>query len=46
MPDAKIEHSIADEEMLVTPKILLVDDDESLRETLSLILEKSGFQVG
>ena len=45
MPDAKIEHSIADDEMLATPRILLVDDDESIRETLSLILENSGFQV-
>jgi len=45
MLDAKIEHSIADDEMLATPRILLVDDDESIRETLSLILENSGFQV-
>jgi DNA-binding response OmpR family regulator len=45
MPNAKIEHSIADDEMLVVPKILLVDDDESTLETLSLILENSGFQV-
>jgi CheY-like chemotaxis protein len=45
MPDAKIEHSIADDEMLATSRILLVDDDESIRETLSLILENSGFQV-
>jgi DNA-binding NtrC family response regulator len=31
--------------MLVVPKILLADDDESIRETVSLILENSGFQV-
>jgi CheY-like chemotaxis protein len=45
MPHTKIEHSIVDEEMLATPKILLVDDDETIRETLSVILENSGFQV-
>jgi len=33
------------DEILATPKILLVDDDETTRETLSVILENSGFQV-
>jgi CheY-like chemotaxis protein len=45
MPHTKIEHSIVDEEVLATPKILLVDDDETIRETLSVLLEHSGFQV-
>jgi CheY-like chemotaxis protein len=45
MPHTKIEHSIVDEEILATPKILLVDDDETIRETLSVLLEHSGFQV-
>jgi CheY-like chemotaxis protein len=45
MPHTKIEHSIVDDEILATPKILLVDDDETIRETLSVILENSGFQV-
>lgn len=45
MPHTKIEHSIVDEEILATPKILLVDDDETIRESLSVLLENSGFQV-
>jgi CheY-like chemotaxis protein len=45
MPNAKIEHPIVDDEILAIPKILLVDDDETIRETLSAILENSGFQV-
>jgi CheY-like chemotaxis protein len=45
MPNAKIEHPILDDEILAIPKILLVDDDETIRETLSAILENSGFQV-
>jgi CheY-like chemotaxis protein len=45
MPHTKIEHLIVDEEILATPKILLVDDDETIRETLSVLLENSGFQV-
>jgi DNA-binding response OmpR family regulator len=45
MPNAKTVQSIADDEMLAVPKILLVDDDESILETVSLILENSGFQV-
>ncbi|WP_353070985.1 response regulator [Tunturiibacter gelidiferens] len=45
MPHTKIEHSIVDDEILATPKILLVDDDETTREILSAILETSGFQV-
>ena len=45
MPHTKIEHSIADDEILATPKILLVDDDETTREILRAILETSGFQV-
>jgi CheY-like chemotaxis protein len=45
MPHTKIEHSIVDDEILATPKILLVDDDETIRETLSVLLENSGFQV-
>ncbi|MBB5331787.1 response regulator [Tunturiibacter gelidoferens] len=45
MPHTKIEHSVVDDEILATPKILLVDDDETIRETLGEILENSGFQV-
>jgi CheY-like chemotaxis protein len=45
MPHTKIEHSIVDDEILATPKILLVDDDETIRETLSVLLKNSGFQV-
>jgi PleD family two-component response regulator len=41
----EIEHSIVDNEILATPKILLVDDDETIRDTLGEILENSGFQV-
>jgi CheY-like chemotaxis protein len=45
MPHTKIEHLIVDDEILATPKILLVDDDETIRDTLGEILENSGFQV-
>jgi PleD family two-component response regulator len=45
MAHTEIEHSIVDNEILATPKILLVDDDETIRDTLGEILENSGFQV-
>ena len=45
MPDAKVEQLIGDDELLAMPKILIVDDDESTREALTIILESSGFQV-
>jgi CheY-like chemotaxis protein len=45
MPNANEQHLIEGDEMLATPKVLVVDDDESTRDTLSLILENSGFQV-
>jgi CheY-like chemotaxis protein len=45
MPDARIKQLIGDDELLAVPKVLVVDDDESTRETMSIILENSGFQV-
>jgi DNA-binding response OmpR family regulator len=45
MPNANERQLIEGDEMLAVPKVLVVDDDESTRDTLSLILENSGFQV-
>jgi DNA-binding response OmpR family regulator len=45
MPDADVKRLAGDDELLVVPKVLIVDDDETTRVTLSLILEHSGFQV-
>jgi DNA-binding response OmpR family regulator len=45
MPDADVKRIAGDDELLVVPKVLIVDDDETTRVTLSLILEHSGFQV-
>jgi DNA-binding response OmpR family regulator len=45
MPDTKVKQLIGDDELLVVPKVLVVDDDESTRDTLNVILESSGFQV-
>jgi DNA-binding response OmpR family regulator len=45
MPYARKKQFAGEEELLAVPKVLVVDDDESTRETLSLILENSGFQV-
>jgi DNA-binding response OmpR family regulator len=45
MPDAKVKKLIGEDELLAIPRILIVDDDESTRETLTLILENSNFQV-
>jgi DNA-binding response OmpR family regulator len=45
MPDANVKQLIGDDELLAVPKVLIVDDDESTRDTLTIILENSGFQV-
>lgn len=45
MPDADVKRIAGEDELLVVPKVLIVDDDETTRVTLSLILEHSGFQV-
>ena len=40
MPDA-----IKDETPTIKPKVLIVDDDETVRASLSLILEYGDFEV-
>jgi DNA-binding response OmpR family regulator len=45
MPDAKGLHLIQHDEVHAVNKILLVDDDRLVRETLVAVLEHSGFEV-
>ena len=45
MPDANLELHAANGQPSPIPRVLLVDDDESIRETLSMVLEYNGFEV-
>jgi DNA-binding response OmpR family regulator len=45
MPDAIAMHVVNRDEVPVMTKILLVDDDELIRETLTVVLESNGFDV-
>ncbi len=45
MQDLRGLYSAADDKQNPLPKVLLVDDDESIRTTLGLILARSGFEV-
>src|ERR1035441_9184416 len=45
MPNFGAENSILPHQSPTLPRVLLVDDDESVRDTLSMVLEHSGFEV-
>jgi ActR/RegA family two-component response regulator len=45
IPDAKVEHPAAGNQLPVIPKVLIVDDDDLVLETLRLTLTRGGFQV-
>ena len=45
MPNFEAENAILPHQSPTLPRVLLVDDDESVRDTLSMVLEHSGFEV-
>jgi DNA-binding NtrC family response regulator len=45
MPDTNGKQIAGIDELHSLPKVLIVDDDNTTRETLGLILENSGFRV-
>src|ERR1035437_5165283 len=45
MPNFEAEIAILPHQSPALPRVLLVDDDECVRDTLSMVLEHSGFKV-
>src|ERR1035437_11110244 len=45
MPNFEAEIAILPHQSPALPRVLLVDDDECVRDTLSMVLEHSGFEV-
>ena len=45
MSNAQSEKLLADDQTLLKPRILVVDDEKANRETLGMVLEFSGFDV-